>query len=212
MKKLLLLVVVCFLCLIVGSCDAPTRSFTEYGDEVVAMVSEMANNDEYIRAMIGNISGYDEEFSKVKTIDFSNPSAKYELEIDLDELMKKLSNGKYDFEKLSEPLQDKISAGLGNSLASAVTSKSGSDKLVVASILSAGKCFVDESIKESKYLLYVFEPGCSMLISFVPGEGGAVSASGVLILNDNFKTDSEEQIELSFKELGCGEISASQIK
>ena len=212
MKKLLLIFTVCLLCLTAVSCDTPTKSLVERGDEIVSMVAEMVNSEEYVQAMIGNVNAYEEQISRVKAVDFSNPSAKYELEFDVDELMKKLANGKFDFEKLSEPFKDKISAGVGNSLASAVTSKSGSDKLVVASIFNATKCFVDESIKENEYLLYVFEPGCSMLISFVPHEDGAVSASGVLVLNDDFKTDSEEQIEQSFKELGCGEISVNKIK
>ena len=127
-------------------------------------------------------------------------------------MLKKLYSQNVDVEKLPESIKNKISQGLGRSLATFVNSKAGPDEVAVSSIFSAEDCFVDESIKENKYLLYVFEPGCSMLISLVPREDGAVTSSGTLILNDAFKSESNEQIEASFKELGCGEISAKEIK
>ena len=212
MKKFILVLVVCLLCLTAVSCDAPTKSLTQRCDEIVSAVAEMVNSDEYVQAMIGGISAYNEEISKIKAVDFSKVQAKYELGFSQDELLKKLYSQKVDVEKLPEPIKNKLSLGLGSSLASLVNSKAGSDKMAVSAIFSAGDCFVDESIKENKYLLYVFEPGCSMLISFVPREDGAVTSSGTLILNEAFKNGSAEQIEASFKELGCGGISAKEIK
>ena len=90
MKKLLLLVVICFLCLTAVSCDAPSKSLTQRCDEIVSAVAEMVNSDEYVQAMIGGISAYDEEISKIKAVDFSKVQAKYELGFSQDELLKKL--------------------------------------------------------------------------------------------------------------------------
>ena len=212
MKKLLLLVVICFLCLTAVSCDAPSKSLTQRCDEIVSAVAEMVNSDEYVQAMIGGISAYDEEISKIKAVDFSKVQAKYELGFSQDDLLKKLYSQKVDVEKLPESLKDKLSLGLGSSLASFINSKAGTDEMIASSLFAASKCFVDETVKESKFFLYVFEPDCSMLISFVPNEDGAVSASGALIMNEAFENGSAEQIEASLKKFGFGEIAVKIVE
>ena len=51
-----------------------------------------------------------------------------------------------------------------------------------------------------------------MLISFVPHEDGAVTASGSLILNDRLELDTADKIEASLKALGINTITATKLK
>ena len=116
MKKLLLFFVVCILCSTAVSCDAPSKSLTQRGDEIVSAVAEIVNSEEYVQAMVGNVYAYNEQISMVKAVDFSKVSAQYELEFSQDELLKKLYSQNVDVEKLPESIKNKISQGLGRSL------------------------------------------------------------------------------------------------
>ena len=212
MKKVLLVLVVCLICLTSVSCDTPSKSILERGDEIISIVSDMVASDEYIEAMSGGASAYDELISEVKTIDFSKIATVYELNIPEKETLKKLSRQNFDMDKMPQSVIDKLYLGIGSSLASYINGKGGSDSLVVATFFSAGKCFVDKSITHKKHLLYAFESGHLMLISFVPREDGAVSASSHFILNDEFLSADAKQISESFEEFGLDGITITKIK
>lgn len=212
MKKFILILTVLILCISMISCNFATESVIDRGDEIVELVSEMVKSDEYINIMLGNVSLYDEILAEIKAIDFSKVSAIYELKFSQDELIEMLPSSNGDVDKLPKVLKDRLVRGLSSALVSRINSRAGIEELAISSVFNASKCYVDKSIKENQYLLYVFESGCSMLISFVPHEDGAVTASGSLILNDSLEYDSADQIEASFKALGINTITATKLK
>lgn len=212
MKKLILILTVLILCTSMVSCGGASKSVLGKGNEIVSLVSEMVKSDEYANIMFNNISAYDETLSELKATDFSKITAIYELEISQDELIELLASNNGDIDKLPQSLKNRLISGLGSSLVSRFNSQAGTDELVISSVFNASKCFVDKSIKENQYLLYVFESGYSMLISFIPHEDGAVTASGSLILNDTLKFDTAEDVESSFMVLGIKTINATKLK
>lgn len=212
MKKALLILMAFILSIGMGSCEDGSKAALNKGNEVVALVSEMVKSDEYANIMLNNISAYDEMLSELKATDFSKITAVYELEISQDELIELLASNNGDIDKLPKSLKDRLVQGLGASLVSRINSQAGTDELVISSLFNASKCFVDKNIKENQYLLYVFESGYSMLVSFIPHEDGAVTASGSLILNDMLEFDAADKAEASFKALGIKEITATKLK
>lgn len=211
MKKSILILTVLLLCVSMISCDGASESVIDRGDEIVELVSEMVNSDEYINIMLGNVSAYEDLLSEIREVEFSS-AAIYELKVSEDELIELLTAKRGDANKLSKSLQDKLVDGLGSSFASYINLGTSTEKMVMSSVFNASKCFVDKSIKENQYLLYVFESGYSMLISFVPHEDGAVVASGNLILNDRLELDTADQVEASLKFLGINTITATKLK
>ena len=212
MKKVILILTVLVICISMVSCSGASKSALDRGDEIVGLVSEMVKSDEYVNIILGNVSLYDEMLAEIKSMDFSKVTAIYELKVSQDELVKILAANRGNIDKLPKSLKDRLVRGLGSSLASYINSKTSTEKIVMSSVFNASKCFVDKSIKENQYLLYVFESGYSMLISFIPHEDGAVTASGSLILNDSLELDNADQIEASLKALGIKTITATKLK
>ena len=212
MKKSILILTVLVLCISMISCNFATESVIDRCDEIVELVSEMVKSDEYVNIILGNVSLYDEMLAEIKSMDFSKVTAIYELKVSQDELVKILAANRGNIDKLPKSLKDRLVRGLGSSLASYINSKTSTEKIVMSSVFNASKCFVDKSIKENQYLLYVFESGYSMLISFIPHEDGAVTASGSMILNDSLELDNADQIEASLKALGIKTITATKLK
>ncbi len=212
MKRALLIIAILAICFGMMSCGNTSGSELDRGGEIVEMVSEMVKNEDYAKVMLGNTGLCDEVFEKVKNIDFAKISAIYELEFSEEELLKKLVAKNGNIDNLSDPLKNRLVSGVGVSIASHVNSKAGSENMVASSVFSANKVFVDKNIRESKYLLYAFEDGCSMLVSFVPREDGAVVATGTLILNQTLVCESADRVESSFKALGLDSITANKIK
>lgn len=212
MKKVILILTVLIICISMVSCNGASKSVLDKGDEIVALVSEMVKSDEYANIMLGNVSAYDELLSELKVADFSKVTAIYELKISQDELIEMLVSNNGDVDKLPKALKDRLVRGLGSSLVSRINSQAGIEELAISSLFNASKCYVDKSIKKTQYLLYVFESGYSMLISFVPHEDGAVTASGSLILNDALELDAADQVESSLKALGINTITATKLK
>lgn len=212
MKKVILILTVLVLCISMVSCSGASKSALDRGDEIVELVSEMIKSDEYINIILGNVSLYDEMLAEIKSMDFSKVTAIYELKFSQDELIEIMAANRGNIDKLPKSLKDRFVQGLGSSLISRINSQAGTDELLISSVFNASKCFVDKSIKENQYLLYVFESGYSMLISFIPHEDGAVTASGSLILNDSLELDNADQIEASLKALGIKTITATKLK
>lgn len=212
MKKALLILTAFILCIGMVSCNGASKSVLDKGDEIVDLVSEMIKSDEYANIMLGNVSAYDEFLSELKAADFSKVTAIYELKVSQDELIELLASNNGDIDKLPKSLKDRLVRGLGSSLVSRINSQAGIEELAISSLFNASKCYVDKSIKETQYLLYVFESGYSMLISFVPHEDGAVTASGSLVLNDMLAYETADKVEASFKASGINTITATKLK
>lgn len=175
---------------------AETKSLYAQGLEVVKLMSEMAQTEEYagiytesneIRTVIQNISSGD----------FSSPKAVYAISIADDDLAAMAELGNLD--NASEELKNYIMQRTFPVLITQINAMSGTTNLAVSSVCSVGKTFVNENATENVIYLYVYENAVPVAVIFTVGENHAVSASGMFIMYDGFTCGSADEIKSSFR-------------
>ena len=212
MKKVLSIVLICAICVCCVSCGGAAPSITERGEEVIALIGEIAASDDYLDVMTGNMSAYEKLLAEVRAVDYSEISAVYELELSREQLFLKLYGIHLGMDELSEAVENKLTDGLGSELATHINSKDKMPAAVVSTVYTASKTFVDKSIEENRYLLYTLEGGYPVLVSFMPGEDGAVYATAKMILSSSFEATDAEQISSSFAKMGFDGINVTKVK
>ncbi len=184
-------------------------SLIDQGMDIISMIAEMAASESYFATF-----SYDQEIQKVAAEagagDYSAPSHVYEIHISEEQL--RLAAG-MDFPDLfSEELQKNSINRLVSSIPSQLNGAAGVQALAASSICTAGKTFVSTELNETALYLYVFSDGLPILVSFVPGEGSAVSASGSFLFYDGVPAGSPEQIAEFFSYAIGGEITVTELK
>lgn len=182
---------------------APAKSPREQGAELVPLMGEMAGNP-----LFAEIYGWNTEMSQALTSaregDFSSPKAVYCIRVPdsaLNNLMG--SAGFANLDEFSEGLRKNIRARAASSLPTQLNAMGGSQVLAAASMCTASKTFVDASVTDNMIYVYVYEDAVPAAVVFTPGEGGAVSATGMLILYDGFQAGSLEELSELLGQLGA---------
>ena len=103
---------------------------------------------------------------------------------------------------MSDTLKEYVTSRAQATVATQINAAGGASMIAASSVCTAGKTFVNKELKENTVYLYTFESGTPVMVSFLVGEDGAVSASGSFIFNEDFKTDTEEDMEQFFSEFG----------
>lgn len=187
------------------SCAPKGRSVEDCCADVVSLMKEMVDSEEYLK-MYNVITEYDDTITQLKSGNYASPDAIYELDVSESELL----SDEIDAEKLSDELNRYVHSASYVSLASRVNQTAGVDSLSVSSVFTAQKTCVCESVKENTSFLYVYEDGCAILLTVQPGESGSVRICGQFIIHDNFHTDDATQIENSFAEAGINGVVAEK--
>ena len=79
---------------------------------------------------------------------------------------------------MTPAVREYIRNRLPSALLSSVNARQGVNQIAAASILSQSRLFVDEAVTEPMIYIHVFDDSTVVAVTFTPGEGGAVSASG----------------------------------
>ena len=103
--------------------------------------------------------------------------------------------GAADLEAFSDTLQAYLRATVQSSIAAQINAKGGADALAAASACTASRIFFCDDLHENLLYLYTYENAAPAMISFLVGEDGAVSATGLFILYDGFPTGSAAEIQ-----------------
>lgn len=185
------------------SCGMGRKPLTECGEEVISLMVQLLESDEYIK-MLSFAKDYEEKTKELRDTDYSKSLAVYELTIPEEYFF----DEKLEKEKLSEELYEYLSSNGYSSFASTVNNTS--EYMVVSSIFAAQKCFADKSFDRNRIYLYVFENGAPIAISFVCAGDGVFKAHGNFILNDNFSADSEESIKKSCGSFGFDDVTVEK--
>lgn len=185
-----------------GSVDACAK-------DVISLMDKMLRSEEYL-GVYNLTSAYADTLNILKNGNYSSPSAVYSISIPDESLADALSLNASDVSKMPSELSNYINSSAATSCVSRVNQVAGSTSIVVSSALSAQKVFVCEDIKYTIILLYTFENGCPIVVTFIPGESGAVRAVGQFIINADFNTNSERQIEESFAVAGIRNVEAKK--
>ncbi|NBH73911.1 hypothetical protein D3Z51_18265 [Clostridiaceae bacterium] len=175
---------------------AETKSLYAQGLEVVKLMSEMAQTEEYAGIYTG-ISEIRTVIQNIGSGDFSSPKAVYAISIADDDLAAMAELGNLD--NASEELKNYIMQRTFPVLITQINAMSGTTNLAVSSVCSVGKTFVNENATENVIYLYVYENAVPVAVIFTVGENHAVSASGMFIMYDGFTCGSADEIKSSFR-------------
>lgn len=206
-RKLFTILLVCSLLMtLFASCKSNADVFISYGEDVISLMAEMLENEEYA-SMYGLSDRYNETLDKLRQGDYSEFSSVYELSIPEEELIEKLDINEKDF---SKDLYQYLCASSYGSFASRVNMEANVEAISVSSAFAAQKVLVDKKVDENKIYLFVFEKGCPIVVSFITEEDGAFKASGQFIINDAFVTDDEDSIQESCKAFGFDNVKVKE--
>ena len=162
---------------------AENRSPYDVGLELIALMTEKANSEEYIRMYSGlsEISGIIKSLIGDSSL---TPSAAYALTINVDAL-KNTTDGEYDdvlqIFSFPQSIQEEVLNRLPATLISMVNARNDAMVISAASVLSTGRSFDTTQITETTVYVYVFENRCPVCVTFVPGDGHAVSANAMIL-------------------------------
>lgn len=206
-RKLFTILLVCSLLMtLFASCKSNADVFISYGEDVISLMAEMLENEEYA-SMYGLSDRYNETLDKLRQGDYSEFSSVYELSIPEEELIEKLDINEKDF---SKDLYQYLCASSYGSFASRVNMEANVEAISVSSAFAAQKIFVDQKVDENKTYLFVFEKGCPIVVSFITEDDGAFRVAGQFIINDRFVTDDEDSIQESCKAFGFDNVKVKE--
>ncbi len=187
--------------LLLSSCGIPAvedRSLYEHGLDVVAMLNEIAESEEYLSIYSAN----EDILSIVNSIaegDHVTPETVYRLTLS-EESVAALS-GTDVLHSLSPELKAFLNGRVQASVINIANARGGSTALAATSICTAGKTFVSREITENMIYLYTFENAYPIAVSFTVGDGGSVSASGTYLIAEELNTDTPDAIKEFFSEM-----------
>lgn len=162
------------------------------GLSTVSVMEEMAENEDWVTLFSSN-QNMASILSAVGDGDYSRPKAVYQIRLS-DETVSHLTRNA-DLEAFSDTLQAYLRATVQSSIAAQINAKGGADALDAASACTASRIFFCDDLHENLLYLYTYENAAPAMISFLVGEDGAVSATGLFILYDGFPTGSAAEIQ-----------------
>lgn len=200
MKKFL--IVLLLSALLLTSCGTPAaenKSLYEHGMDVVALIEEMVNNDDYVQAY----SGSSDILSVTRTLaegDYSAPKAVYKVTIP-ETTIDALSEAEL-LTDASPELRSYLKQKTLAAIPIQITSTEGVNFLAAASICIAGKTFVSEEVPGYAIYLYTYENATPIAVTFGTSADapGIVSASGTFLSHSDRSFETAEDVEFLFSE------------
>ncbi|MDE6539981.1 MAG: hypothetical protein K2K66_07305 [Ruminococcus sp.] len=171
-----------------------TKSLYAQGLEVVQLMNEMIQSDEYINAIATD--SLKTTIQELADGNYSKPKAVYSIYAS-DKEIAKLVEFK-EFDNISDNLKSFVSSKFCNSLINLINSRGGAEDVAVAGICSAGKTFVNENVGENIIYLYTYDDAVPIAVTFITGEDNSVSANGVFVMYDDFPCNSADEIKEFF--------------
>ena len=187
--------------LLLAGCSAGEKlekSAYDHGLELVAMLDEMSENEEYIQIYTG-ASSIGEIIAGISAGDYSAPSNVYEITVSEENLSAMAELSRID--TASEQLQNFVKQRTLAALITQVNAMAGAETLAATSVCTAGKTFVNEELDSAMFYLYVYEDTPPIAVTFVPGDDSTVSATANFILYEEFTCGSSAEIKEFFSEL-----------
>lgn len=180
------------------------KSLYEHGLDLADTIVEAAEVEEYWEAMGIRGENFLEQIENITSGKYKEPKKVYALTISHDGLSNMLEEMDLDVDELSEDLQNLIGNRMFGSLANQVNAQSGSESLVVSSVLNATKTFVCDKLESNCMYIYLYKKGTPISVTFIKGEDGSVSATATFLMAESLGEDLEEALEdiEIFDELG----------
>ncbi len=207
MKIKILTVFLCMTLLLtmLSSCAAKDKFLKNCGEDVISMMVEMLENDEY-KEIYGISDQYDETISKLREGNYEKRAEIYELTVPIDQLSEK----SFDEDDFSKDLYTYLCSSAYTSFASRINIASGVDAVATSSMFAAQKCFTSNKVKENTIYLYAFEDAYPIVVTFTVSGDNTLRALGYFIINDEFDTDDEDSIRKSCKNFGFSGVTVEK--
>ena len=158
-----------------------SKSPCAQGIEVITMMTEMSENEQYLDAL----SGSQELKNQVLHIGTKTPEAPeivYEVKVDEDAVLQMLNLS--DLEGFSEDLQNNLRSRIYSMIASQINATEGVTALAASSACTASKAFLNDQMSDNTLFLYLYEDGAPVLVSFTTSGDGIVSVTGSFLFKD----------------------------
>lgn len=181
-----------------------TATLHEKGLEIIALMEEELHSEEWLGLYATSTLTESEAFVKMQSGDYSAPQKVYQAVLPEENvnLMTELMQAE-EMSALSGSLGALMRSRLTKSWINVLNARMGAENVAAGSIISAEKVFVSSEAAENCIYIYTFENGCPVAVNFTVGEGGAVMASGQMILFEPFQTGSVEEVEASLTGIGA---------
>ena len=143
-----------------------------------------------------------DEYQKLVSSDYSAPEKIYRIRLK-DEfnnlLLSTATEGNSaKINELSEDLKKDLKARISGSFVSMLNARKSAQTVALASILSTGNLYLDESMSDdSGMLIYCYKDAYPLIVCYACSQEGIVSMSGNVIFYDDFKADSEGEMVTS---------------
>ncbi len=178
------------------------KSLYSHGLDVVSLMAEMARSEDYI-ALHTDADEVRAVLEDAGRGDFTAPKAVYCLTVPASAFLTLAGEETgVDLSGLSPALRRTVEGKLPSALIAQLNAQAGMAAIAAAGVCTAGKSFVSSELDENVIYLYTFENAVPAAVSFIPGENGAVSASGILVLNSAVSEETLQMLEQYREELG----------
>lgn len=185
------------------------KSLYRHGLEVADVIAEMARSEDYL-AMYGAIPEVAALAADAGQGDFTKPKAVYRITIPASAVLTLLGEEEgLDLKQLSPALGQIVQAKLQSAFITQINAQAGQAAIAAASVCTAQKLFVSKELTENTIYLYTYENAVPVAVAFTGGADGAVSASGMLVLNENFTQDAVQALAQYEETLG---IQVEEVK
>ncbi len=203
MRRSFVFCVIVALLLFFCSCGVTEKTLLDRGLAVISLMDDMMENDAYVEILVdGSTEDYCDRLQLLSQADYENPTAVYELTVAAEQVL----GIDEEADALPPRLASYLSSKALQSVISQWNSVQGVDALVVASLLTANVCFTDASVTTDTLYLYTFDAGYPIAVVFLPGDDGAVMASGCLVMCDMLLGCSAQTLEDTLSSFGVTEI------
>lgn len=169
-------------------------SLYDKGLEIVQEMYMLAGDDAYIQLASGG--SVDDMVKSISELDYGKPENVYRVTNPESSFNMMMAFASGQEEELSEAAKEHIYNTIGSGVANNLNARlGGTMNLAAAGVLNCYKCFVCEPLENVEMYIYAYEDAYPVLITFIPGEDGAVSASGYFIIAESLIGTDKEQFE-----------------
>lgn len=189
MKYLRYICIICCLTILFSSCSVlnsqtSDKKLCDIGLELISVMNEMVKSDEYAK-LIGGDSSYLSVREDVNTDDYDYPTSVYKISPpNAEELLLKVVDDDdiVYWNDISNNLKKQIENRIGiNNIVSVINSSRGTYEIGFSSLYTAIEKDTQFKVKKDTTLLYVFESGTPIIITF--SESGIITGQ-FLFLGD----------------------------
>ena len=205
-RKLFAVLLACVLLMtIFTSCNGKTKSLTECGEDVISLMAEMLESEDY-KSLYNLPAAYDDQVNRLREGNYSKSIAVYELLISEEELLNKT----IDKDGLSKELHEYICSSAYVSFASRINQASGVEAMAISAVFTAQKSYANKGIDTNRIYLFVFENGCPIAVTFLVDGEDSLRAVGHFIMNDEFIAEDDNSIKESCEALGINDVTVKK--